>query len=59
MEQSKKNQENEISPIIKFPLLISLFFFISIIIKIIKDKTKASLKTKPKYLIHDYHDTID
>lgn len=41
------------------PLLISLFFFISIIIKIIKDKTKASLKTKPKYLIHDYHDTID
>lgn len=42
------------------PLLISLFFFISIIIKIFKDKTKASLTiTKPKYIIHDYNDTID
>lgn len=42
------------------PLLISLFFFISIIIKIIKDKKKTSLiVTKPRYIIHDYHDTID
>lgn len=39
-------------------LLINLFLFISIIIKIFKDKTKASLVTKPQYPIHDYHDTI-
>lgn len=41
-------------------LLINLFLFSSIIIKIFNKKRKASFKiTKPKYIIHDYNDTID
>lgn len=40
-------------------LIISIFLFISILVKIFKDKTKAPLNTKePEYIIHDYHDTI-
>lgn len=40
-------------------LLISSFLFLSIIVKIFKDKTKAPLITKePQYTIHDYRDTI-
>lgn len=41
-------------------LLICLFLFLSIIIKIFKDKTKTPFKiTKSEYQIHDYRDTID
>ena len=41
------------------PLLISMFLFISIIIKILKDKKKTPIILKePEYTIHDYHDTI-
>ena len=41
------------------PLLINMFLFISIIIKILKDKKKTPIILKePEYTIHDYHDTI-
>lgn len=40
-------------------LIINLFIFVSIVIKIFKDKRKAPLYPKePEYNIHDYHDTI-
>ena len=41
------------------PLLINMFLFISIIVKILKDKKKTPIILKePEYTIHDYHDTI-
>ena len=36
-----------------------MFLFISIIVKILKDKKKTPIILKePEYTIHDYHDTI-